>query len=70
MIDEAANAIRGEVAAEHERWSELPTPDEWEAGVQAMKSFAQKRPAAMVGYLKQHFSLTQEQIDMLNNAAN
>jgi hypothetical protein len=34
-----------------------------------MKSFAQKRPAAMVGYLKQHFSLTQDQIDMLNEAA-
>jgi hypothetical protein len=69
MIDEAADAIRGEVAADHERWSELPTLEEWESGVQAMKSFAQKRPAAMVGYLKQHFSLTQDQIDMLNEAA-
>ncbi len=69
MIDEAADAIRGEIAADHERWSELPTLEEWESGVQAMKIFAQNRPSAMVGYLKQHFSLTQNQIDMLNAAA-
>jgi len=69
VIDEAATAVRSEVAADHQRWSkELPTPEEWEAGVQTMKAFAQKRPAAMVGYLKQHFQLTQEQINMLEDA--
>jgi hypothetical protein len=68
-IDKAAGLIRGEVEAEHARWSnERPTLETWESGVQAMKSFAQKRPAAIVGYLKQHFSLTQKQIDMLNDA--
>jgi len=68
-IDKAAGLIRGEVEAEHERWSsERPTLETWESGVQALKSFAQKRPAVMVGYLKQHFSLTQKQIDMLNDA--
>ncbi len=69
MIDEAADAMRGEVAAEHARWSELPTLEEWESGVQSMKIFAQNRPKAMVGYLKQHFSLSQDQIDMLDAAA-
>ena len=70
MIDEGADAIRGEIAADHERWSgELPTLEEWEAGVQAMKNFAGIRPAAMVNYLKQHFTLTQEQINMLDAAA-
>ena len=69
MIDEAADAVRGEIAADHQRWSELPTLEEWESGVQAMKSFAKNRPAAMVSYLKQHFSLTQDQIDTLNAAA-
>ncbi len=68
-IDEAAALIRGEVEAEHARWSsERPTLEAWEAGVQALKSFAQKRPAAMVDFLKQHFALTQDQINMLNNA--
>jgi len=70
MIDAGADAMRGEVAAEHARWSELPTLEEWEAGVASMKNFAKKRPAAMVGYLKQHFTwLSQAQINMLEEAA-
>lgn len=70
MIDAGANAIRGEIAADHDRWSgELPTVEQWEAGVEAMKNFARIRPAAMVGYLKQHIALTQEQINLLEAAA-
>ena len=69
MIDEGANAIRGEIAADHARWSgELPTLDVWEAGVESMKNFAAIRPAAMVNDLKTHFTLTQEQINMLDAA--
>lgn len=68
MIDEAADAIRGEIAADHERWSELPTLEEWESGVQRMRDFANMRGGAMVNYLTNGFSLTQEQIDMLNAA--
>ncbi len=68
-IDEAAGLVRGEVGAENARWSsERPTLDQWESGVQALKSFAQKRPAAVVSSLKQHFSLTQAQIDLLDAA--
>ncbi|MGI5918790.1 MAG: lamin tail domain-containing protein [Christensenellales bacterium] len=68
-IDEAAGLIRSEVEAEHKRWSsERPTLEEWEAGVQALKAFAKNRPAAVVNHLKQHFQLTQNQIDMLNDA--
>jgi|AGTN01.3.fsa_nt_gi CotH protein. len=69
MIDEAADLVRGEIAADHARWSELPTLEAWEAGVTRMLDFAKKRPAAIVGYLKSHFSLTQEQINMLEAAA-
>jgi hypothetical protein len=69
-IDAAAALMRGEVEAEHARWSaERPTLTDWEAGVNGLKYFAQIRPAAVVSSLKQNFSwLTQEQIDMLNAA--
>ena len=68
-IDEAAALIRGEVEADYARWSgERPTLEEWEAGIARMKNFAKIRPAAIVGYLKAHFSLTQAQIDMLDAA--
>ena len=68
-IDEAAALVRGEVEAEYERWSnERPTLSDWEAGVTGLKYFAKNRPAAVVSSLKQHFSLTQEQIDMLDAA--
>ena len=68
-INEAAGLIRGEITAQHQRWSDLATLEEWEAGVTRMLNFAEKRPAAMVNYLKQHFSLTQDQINMLEAAA-
>jgi hypothetical protein len=69
MIDEAANLLRGEVAAEYQRWSdERPTPDKWEADVNAMKNFAAKRGKAVVNDLKNNLSLTPEQIQMLENA--
>ena len=68
-IDEAAALMRGEVEAENARWSgERPTLADWEAGVNGLKYFAKIRPAAVVSSLKQHFSLTQEQIDMLDAA--
>jgi len=70
-IDEAAALLRGEVEAEHARWSgERPTLADWEAGVNGLKYFAKVRPAAVVSSLKQHFSwLTQAQINMLEEAA-
>lgn len=68
MIDNAANLYRGEVAAEQQRWGgERPAPDKWEADVNAMKSFAGKRGKDVVDDLKQ-LTLTQEQIQMLEDA--
>jgi hypothetical protein len=67
-IDNAANLYRGEVAAEQQRWSnERPAMDKWEADVSAMKSFAKNRGRDVVDDLKQ-LTLTQEQIQMLEDA--
>lgn len=67
-IDDAANLYRGEVNAEHERWTERPTLDEWEAGVNGLKNFAKIRGKDVVNELKTNLSLTQEQIQMLEDA--
>ncbi len=69
VIDEAASLIRGEVEADHSRWSdERPTLQDWESGITRMKNFVKKRGQAVINELKQQFDLTQEQIQMLNDA--
>lgn len=68
-INDAAGLIRGEVGAEYERWSsERPSLNKWEADVSAMKNFAKKRPAEIVNELKQHFTLTDEEKQLLDDA--
>lgn len=68
MIDQAASAIQGEVAAERERWGDTATVEKWESGVQSMRVFAQTRGAALVQYLSSNLSLSQEQINLLKDA--
>ncbi len=68
LIDQSADAIRGEITAEHDRWGDLVTQEKWEQAVQGMRDFANTRGAAVVNHLTSGFSLTQEQIDMLNAA--
>ena len=68
MIDEAAGLIRAEIPAEHRRWKDLPTLENWESNVAAMKSFAVRRGKDVVNSLKQHLPLTQEQRKLLDDA--
>ncbi len=67
-IDDAANLIRSEVAAENVRWSERPTLDKWEAEVSGLKYFAKIRGQAVVNDLKKNLSLTDAQKQMLDDA--
>ena len=66
MIDKYADLVRDEIAAEREKFG--GTVAGWEASVESMKTFTNHRGAVVVDHLKTYFSLSQDQIDMLNDA--
>jgi hypothetical protein len=70
LIDEAANAISGEIAPMKQKFNDKWTLDEndWNSKVQGMKSFADSNNKKIVGYLKANIPLTDAQKQMLDDA--
>jgi len=67
-IDEAADAISGEIAQQAQRFDDQMSPDEWNSKVEDMKFFAKNQGEKIVQYLKDNLSLTDEQKLLLDNA--
>jgi hypothetical protein len=68
LIDQSAANISSEIAAEHEKFSDTATVDQWNQYVQAMRYFALHRGQAVVQSLKNAFTLSEAQILMLDEA--
>lgn len=68
LIDQAANDISSEIAAEHVKFSDTLTVEEWNQSVQSMRNFANNRGKAVVSELKRVFDLTDAQIKLLDDA--
>ena len=65
-IDTIYDLIADEMPAEREKFG--GTMANWEGHVDSMRDFARKRGANIVQQFKDKFSLTSEQIAMLNDA--
>jgi hypothetical protein len=65
-IDSVAEMIRSEMPAERAKFG--GSVEGWEKQLENMKVFANKRGANVVQQLKSTFSLSQEQINMLEDA--
>lgn len=65
-IDKWCDLIKDEMTAEREKFGGSYT--NWETHVDRMREFARKRPAVIVRQLKDAFSLTSEQKQMLDEA--
>jgi hypothetical protein len=68
LIDQSANNISSEIAAEHNKFSDTATVAQWNQAVQSMRNFALHRGQAVVQYLKNAFTLSAAQIQMLDDA--
>lgn len=67
-IDKAAEDIKDEIGPMYDRFGDTATVDKWTAAVKTMHTFANQRPAEMVKQLKNVFTLSDEQINMLDDA--
>lgn len=65
-IDEYAGLVRDEIPAERAKFG--GTVGNWENNLESMKNFALKRGAVVVSQLKAAFSLSVEQIALLEDA--
>lgn len=67
-IDKEANAIKDEVASMKAKFSDMASVDEWNAQIQQMHTFANKRPAKMVAQIKSILQPNEAQSKMLDDA--
>ncbi len=65
-IDDQADLIRDEMQAERDKFG--GTVKNWDLNVERMREFARGRNADIVQQLKEMFSLSVEQIDLLEDA--
>ena len=68
MIDDAANVISGEIAAQNQAFPDTLTSDKWNTEVQGMKTFADNQGKKIVQYLKADMTLTDAQKQLLDDA--
>lgn len=67
-IDDAANAISGEIALQAQRFEDQMSPDEWNSKVEDMMFYAKNQGKKIAQYLKDNLTLTDEQKMLLDNA--
>ncbi len=67
-INDAADSIRSEIPAESAKYGDTLSADEWNAEVNDMLYFAKVRNSFVVQHLKEAFSLTDAQKQLLDNA--
>lgn len=68
LIDEMANAISGEIAAQNQAFNDTPNVNDWNTEVQGMKMFADNEGKKVVECLKSNIALTDAQKQILDNA--
>jgi len=61
-IDRLAANIDPEIARNVARWPKPASYESWKREVDVLRDFARRRPPIVLGYLKQHFNLTKEEI--------
>ena len=67
-INNAADAISGEIALQANRFDDQLSPDEWNSKIEDMMFFTKNQGKKVVKYLKDNLTLTNEQKSLLDNA--